>query len=101
MKARVKEDGRLNVVTAFGGREYTKREWRPVPEGSEEAAGKHPLLEVQEQPVLSEKVSVVENEPKTADDEAAGDNAAEEVADESGRTDLQRGGGRRSRSRNS
>lgn len=80
MKARVREDGRLNVVTAFGGREYTKRDWRPVPEGFEAAAEAHPLL------VTSDELAVAEA-------------MQPEVADESGRTDLQRGGGRKQRQR--
>jgi hypothetical protein len=85
MRARVKEDGRLNVVTAFGGREYTKREWRPVPEGFEAAAEAHPLL------VTADELQV-----------AIGEAPVEpEVADESGRTDLQRSGGRKQRQRDS
>lgn len=88
MKARVKEDGRLNVVTAFGGREYTKRDWRPVPEGFEAAAEAHPLL-------------ITSDELRIANEEGEVEAQQPEVADESGRADLQRSGGRKQRQRDS
>ena len=92
MKARVKEDGRLNVVTAFGGREYTKREWRPVPEGFEAAAEAHPLLEIGGQESANYELRITNEEGEVEAQQP-------EVADESGRTDLQRGGGRKQRQR--
>lgn len=36
--ARVRDDYPLSVITAFGGREYTKKDWRPVPAHEEETA---------------------------------------------------------------
>jgi hypothetical protein len=38
MFAKVRDDYPLSVVTAFGGREYTKKDWRPVPVEEEETA---------------------------------------------------------------
>ena len=35
-------------VTAFTGREYVGREWRPVPAGREAEAERHPHLELRE-----------------------------------------------------
>lgn len=96
MKARVKDDGRLNVVTAFGGREYTKREWRPVPEGFEAAAEAHPLLVTSGE--LADRSPLVGGQESTSEEGAVGAQQPE-VADESGRTDLQRGGGRKQRQR--
>lgn len=80
MRARVKADGRLSVVTAFGGREYTKREWRDVPEGFEGEARVHALLEIEPAPT-PEPVS--------------------EGTHEAGGADLQRSGGRSGRKRDS
>jgi hypothetical protein len=36
--ARVRDDYPLPVITAFGGREYTKHDWRPVPTHEEATA---------------------------------------------------------------
>lgn len=47
MKVRVKADSRVISVTAFGGRHYSRDEWRPVPDGAEQEALNHPFLEVQ------------------------------------------------------
>lgn len=52
MNARVRADSPWKIVTAFGGHEYVRGEWRSVPAGCEEEAGRHPYLEtddVQEQ----------------------------------------------------
>ena len=52
MKARIVKDCPWSSVTAFGGQHYTRDEWRSVPAGCEEEAGRHPFLEtddVQEQ----------------------------------------------------
>jgi hypothetical protein len=48
LEARVRADYRIPSVTAFGGREYVKGEWRLVPEGQADSAGAHPFLEVRE-----------------------------------------------------
>jgi hypothetical protein len=53
-------------VRAFSGHEYVKYEWRPVPEGSEDVAKNHEMLEVRE--VVSE--SLIENVKGTADKHA-------------------------------
>lgn len=47
MRARVKPDARLHVVTACAGINFTKREWFRVPEGREEEALNNPYLEVE------------------------------------------------------
>lgn len=46
MYAKVKSTHRWLSVTAFGGHEYTKDEYRIVPKESEEAAKKHEMLDV-------------------------------------------------------
>lgn len=45
MKARIAKDCPWSSVTAFGGQHYTRGEWRSVPAGCEEEAGRHPYLE--------------------------------------------------------
>lgn len=47
MEARVKQDYFLPSLIAFSGVEFTRAEWRAVPEGFEEEAKKHPFLDVQ------------------------------------------------------
>ncbi len=46
-EARVRETFKWNVVTAFGGHEYCKYEWRRIPVDSKEEADRHPYLDVQ------------------------------------------------------
>lgn len=48
LEAKVKDSYTLGPVTAFSGHEYVRREWRPVPVGSEPAALVHPMLDVRE-----------------------------------------------------
>jgi len=60
MQARVKDKYRWKVVTACGGREYIKGEYRPVPEGFEGEVQGHPALEVESAQITGrsdEKVS--------------------------------------------
>lgn len=47
-EARVKANSQTAIITAFAGREYTKKDWRPVPADtkSEAQAQTHPFLEV-------------------------------------------------------
>ena len=47
MLARVKQAYLAGSVIAFSGREYIRSEWRAVPEGFEEQAKTHPLLDTQ------------------------------------------------------
>lgn len=47
-EARVKDDYRMATVTAFGGREFVKGVWRPVPGEQVVSAEAHPFLEVRE-----------------------------------------------------
>ncbi len=68
MKARVRQDCRWNPVTAFGGQEFIKGEWRSVPEGGEAAAAAHPLLEV-----TSYELGVTSEEASAEGGEAAAD----------------------------
>lgn len=73
MEARVKADCRLNTVTAFGGREYGKRDWRPVPDGEREAAEAHPYLDVRQvkSAVVESVVSPLSVEPDAVATEQA------------------------------
>lgn len=48
MYARVKQDCRFKTITAFGGREYTKRGWLVVPAVNEAEARRHPMLDITE-----------------------------------------------------
>lgn len=68
-EARVRDDYRMGAVTAFGGREYVKGAWRPVPDEQAGSAGAHPFLEVREaggEDVVEAKVSRVVEEPPVA-----------------------------------
>jgi hypothetical protein len=58
MKAKVKEDSRYGVVTAFSGIEFVKSEWRDVPSGKEEEARVHPFLLVQDLEVKPESIII-------------------------------------------
>ena len=60
MKAKVKNDCNLKVVTAFAGVEYVKYEYRPVPASAENEALRHPFLEIE--------TAVAQEEPVTAVD---------------------------------
>lgn len=60
LEARVRDAYRLPSVTAFGGWEYVKGAWRPVPDEQAGSAGAHSFLEVRE--VGGE--DVVEAEPR-------------------------------------
>lgn len=64
-EARVRDDSRLPVVTAFGGREYVRGEWRPIPGEQADSAAAHPFLEVREAGVA---VDVVEETSPPAPD---------------------------------
>lgn len=46
LEAKVKSSMVTNTVTAFGGHEYVKYEWRPVPQNEkcEKQAQDHPML---------------------------------------------------------
>ena len=50
IEAKVKSSVVTNIVMAFGGHEYVKYEWRPVPqdEKCEKQAQDHPMLVTQE-----------------------------------------------------
>ena len=48
MLAKVKQESRYGIITAFSGVEFIKTEWREVPAGKEDEARAHPLLLVQE-----------------------------------------------------
>jgi hypothetical protein len=47
MRVRVKRDSKVLNVTAFGGFQYIRSEWREVPAGCEQEAEKHPYLEIE------------------------------------------------------
>lgn len=67
MLAQVKPDSRMKIVMAFTGHEYVRYEWRPVPEGAQEEARKHPLLDVME---AEEPEPESESEPEPAEEPA-------------------------------
>lgn len=68
MKAKVKDDYRWKTFIAFGGHEFVKGEWRPVPAGYEERAKSNPYLEVQEEglPPAENSVKVHDEPPANA-----------------------------------
>lgn len=64
MKATVSDSYRFGRLTAFGGIEYTKGEWRDVPVDHEDAARLHPYLELDED-ALTEENKVAEVDVST------------------------------------
>ena len=50
-------------VSAFGGIEYVKYEWRDVPPGFEAQAAQHPYLQIEDVQLEAEPVPVIEPEP--------------------------------------
>jgi len=50
MLARVKKECRWNAIMAFGGYEYVKSEYRPVPETAHAEAKRHPYIETKTKP---------------------------------------------------
>ena len=60
MKAR---SNRFSSVTAFGGLEYVRYEWRDVPKGLEQQARGNPFLELQEDIAEPEPVVFAPSEP--------------------------------------
>lgn len=65
MDAKVKSSYRWSTVTALGGLEFVKSEYRRVPAGFEKEAQAHPFLEIG-------GGSVIEPKPeKTAEEKAA------------------------------
>lgn len=56
MQARVSASCKWGIVTAFGGREYVRYEWRNVPHGNEEKAQQHPMLETKTPDVADEPI---------------------------------------------
>jgi len=66
MEAKVKSEHRWSNVTAFGGIEFVKSEYRKVPAGCEKEAQAHPFLEIKgkevaqvEEPVIAEPAAEV------------------------------------------
>lgn len=74
LEARVRDDSRWATVTAFGGREYVRGAWRPVPDEQVGSAAAHPFLEIRAAGVVDEvdavdavdRVDVVEVASPTA-----------------------------------
>jgi hypothetical protein len=48
LEAKVKDELNIGPVAAFSGREYIRKEWRPVPVGCEAEALRHTMLDVRE-----------------------------------------------------
>jgi hypothetical protein len=61
MNAKLKSDYRWNTIRAFGGSEFVKSEFRPVPAGQEVEAKAHPYLEIEPE---AEPVADAKPEPK-------------------------------------
>ena len=88
MKAIVKPDSKIIVVTAFSGREYVQYESRHVPEGCEEEAEMHPNLMVDyTDPDTHQNLEVI---AQAEDDEVPPSSpaVAEEINDEIDMDDL-------------
>jgi hypothetical protein len=64
MRVRVKADAKILAVTAFGGFQYIRSEWRDVPTGSEAEAKDHPYLEIEPKPVAPKPVAPKPVAPK-------------------------------------
>ena len=65
MLARLKSTYRWNTLIAFSGREYTKKEWRHVPDEFAENARSHPALELTDDKSLPIGSEYVEMDPET------------------------------------
>lgn len=65
MEAKVKSEYRWNIVTAFGGIEFVKSEFRKVPAGFEKEAQAHPCLEINDGSMAEAK------QEKTPEEKAA------------------------------
>ena len=65
MEAKVKSNHRWGTVTAFGGLEFVKSEFRKVPAGLEQEAQAHPFLEINDGAVSEPK------QEKTPEEKAA------------------------------
>ncbi len=74
MDARVSGSSRWMTVTAFGGHEYIRDEWRVVPAGCEEEAMSHPFLEI----MVPDSVFAVLPEPAAKTGGRKGAKGAEE-----------------------
>jgi hypothetical protein len=66
MHVRVKKDSKVLAVTAFGGFQYIRAEWREVPPGSEEEAQKHPYLEIEPKAKIEVPVEMKAAVPEVA-----------------------------------
>lgn len=76
-EAKVKDDYRIPSITAFGGWEYVKHEWRPVPD--EVDAAVHTHLDVREVGVteaeeVEEAAGAEMTEVEASDETATADN---------------------------
>lgn len=65
LEARVKQDNPWPMVQAFAGQELVKGEWRPVPEGREEEARRHTMLDIREAVVVKRPPGVPHTSPQT------------------------------------
>lgn len=54
LMAQVNEESRQPIIVAFGGRQYSRVDWRQVPEGEEKAAKSHPNLTVKTAEAVAE-----------------------------------------------
>lgn len=73
-EAKVKDSYRIPSVTALGGWEFTKHDWRLVPEGQADAAEAHPHLDVREvsdEGDEGDETAAIETEAKAADEPQA------------------------------
>ncbi len=82
--AQVSKDSKQGIIVAFGGRQYSRVDWRVVPAGEEKAARAHPDLRVKtnESAVKAAKAAerAAEKEAELAAEEA--ELAAEQAPEE-------------------
>jgi len=74
MQAKAKDNYRFGTVTAFGGQEYPKGEWRPVPaiyeaEARAQAALPHAILDVREDEPAAEPAAEPQPTPEAKPDQ--------------------------------
>jgi len=79
MYAKVKEDSRFPIVTAFGGHIYNRDEWLPVPKGKEDEAKSNPYFDLSTKAPKESKPKAQAEKPKAIKPTKA----AQELADKS------------------
>lgn len=63
MRAKVKADYRFQFIKAFGGVDFSKREYTPIPTGYEDDARQHPFLEIEDPAPEPTPAQAIQPEP--------------------------------------